>query len=37
MIAAWKNGEELIKDTSIPSEIIDSSNAEEAMTNGMAF
>ncbi len=37
MIAAWKNGDDMIKDTSIPSEMIDSGNAKEAMTNGMAF
>jgi len=37
MIAAYLNGEEIVKQSSIPSEIIDLNNAEEAMTNGMAF
>ena len=37
MIAAYKNGEDQPKDTIIPSQIIDANNAEEAMTNGMAF
>ena len=35
--AAYKNGEDQPKDTIIPSQIIDANNAEEAMTNGMAF
>lgn len=37
MIAAYLNGEDIIKETSIPSEMIDINNAEEAMENGMAF
>ncbi|WP_066649294.1 substrate-binding domain-containing protein [Christensenella timonensis] len=37
MIAAYFNGENLTKETTIPSEIIDSKNASEALTNGMAF
>jgi ABC-type sugar transport system substrate-binding protein len=37
MIAAYFNDEELVKETTIPSQIIDSANAKEAMTNGMAF
>ena len=37
MVAAYMNGEDQPKVTSIPSEIIDKNNAEEAMTNGMAF
>lgn len=36
-IAAYLNGELENKDVTIPPEIIDASNAEEAMTNGMAF
>lgn len=36
-IAAYLNGELTNKDVTIPSQIIDASNAEEAMTNGMAF
>ncbi len=37
MVAAYFNGEPLVKETTIPSEIIDATNAEEALTNGMAF
>ncbi|MEA5004135.1 MAG: hypothetical protein VB081_11620, partial [Christensenella sp.] len=37
MIAAYFNGENLTKETTIPSEIIDSKNAADALTNGMAF
>lgn len=37
MLAAYFNGEDLTKETTIPSEIIDSKNASEALTNGMAF
>lgn len=37
MIAAYFNGENLTKETTIPSQIIDSKNAADALTNGMAF
>ena len=37
MIAAYFNGENLTKETTIPSEIIDGKNAADALTNGMAF
>jgi len=37
MVAAYFNGKDLVKESIIPSEIIDHTNAVDAMTNGMAF